>query len=149
MTQYAPPSFRVLLVEDNQADQEIFARALQECSVPVEHDIAWTGEEAVDCLVPPGPVPPTSQALPDLVFLDLNLPGLSGKNVLRAIRAPGRTRYVPVVVLTTSGSPGDVRDCYELGCNCFLRKPSEADAFIRMVRETLHFWSTIPILPRE
>ena len=85
--------------------------------------------------------------LPDLILLDLNLPKIDGKEVLRQIKADPKLRVIPVVVLTTSKKEEDVIRTYELGCNSFLQKPVEVDDFIKILREIGSYWFKVVVLP--
>lgn len=87
------------------------------------------------------------RAPPDLVLLDLNLPKLSGVEVLGAIRADEGLRKLPVVILTTSDAESDVVRSYEVGANCYVTKPVGIEAFQRIVRSVENFWFTVVRLP--
>jgi two-component system response regulator len=120
----------ILLVEDSPDDEALMVRALsQDCMGPLA--ITRDGTEALAWL---------RTALPDLVLLDLNLPGLKGFEVLRQIRASPRTRHLPVVILTSSAHDGDVARSYELGANSFVRKPKDPRSFADTVREIARYW---------
>jgi two-component system response regulator len=84
---------------------------------------------------------------PDLVLLDLGLPGISGFEVLRSIRQRPETRRIPVVILTCSSRPGDVADGYELGANSFIRKPEGYDEFKALVGQLERYWGMTNMLP--
>lgn len=75
-----------------------------------------------------------AEEMPVLIMLDLNMPGLSGRKVLERIRATPATRTIPIVVLTTTANPLEIRACYELGCNFYLTKPVEYAEFVRVIR---------------
>lgn len=72
---------------------------------------------------------------PILMLLDLNMPGLSGKRVLKELKLDERTKSVPVIVLTTSDSPAEVEECYALGCNLYMTKPMQYEKFAENVRQ--------------
>ena len=132
----------VLLVEDNPADQALVRRALQQVGAPILLHLAKDGEEAWKLL----------QAGPSggfgFILLDLNLPGLSGHSLLERLRAEENFKHIPVLVLTTSTAPEDVRACYRLGCNSFLTKPAEFNDYVRLMQQLCHFWLEAATLPR-
>ncbi len=140
-------SARILLVEDDPGDQELVWRALQDC-VDIDLRIASDGEEALDYLFHRGRyVEHGSAPRPDLILLDLNLPGTSGIQVLRAMKQDQRLRRTPVVVLTTSAKTPDIEQSYALGCNSYVVKPLEAHAFFKTCRDLANYWFALVALP--
>jgi CheY-like chemotaxis protein len=131
---------RVLLVEDSLADIELTLEALEGAKVANEVTVARDGVTAMELLGMPG-------ALPDLVILDLNLPRMSGHEVLAAMRANEAFRRIPVAVLTTSSAEADVVRTYDLGANCFLTKPVGVEQFMAVVRSIDDFWLGLVKLP--
>ena len=132
---------RILLVEDSLADVELTLEALQDAKVANEVTVVRDGAAAIDLLR-------SSTDAPDLVILDLNLPCLSGHDVLAAMRADESLRRIPVAVLTTSAAESDVVKTYDLGANCFLTKPVEIDQFIHVVQSIDTFWLGLVRLPQ-
>ena len=132
---------RILLVEDSLADVELTLEALQDAKVANEVTVVRDGAAAIE-LLRAGP------DTPDLVILDLNLPCLSGHDVLAAMRADETLRRIPVAVLTTSSAESDVVKTYDLGANCFLTKPVEIDQFIHVVQSIDTFWLGLVRLPQ-
>lgn len=126
----AIPCATIVLVEDDPGHARLIIKNLQRAGVP--NPIVWidNGQLAVDRLIPAGE---TGQPRPGLVLLDLNLPGLDGLQVLARLRNDSRTRDLPVAMLTTSDQPEEIRRCYELGCNSFLRKPIGNELFAATV----------------
>jgi CheY-like chemotaxis protein len=138
-------SIRVLLVEDNPGDADLTKETLEECRLHVEIAIAIDGAEALDRLFRR---PPYANAdLPDLILLDLNLPKMSGREVLAQIKQELSLRTIPVVILTSSDAEQDVVKSYELGANCYVTKPVGLEAFQSIVRSVEGFWFTIVKLP--
>ena len=86
---------------------------------------------------------------PDLVLLDLNLPGKSGREVLADLKGDSRLRTIPVVVFSTSQSPKDVLECYEAGANCYVNKPVDLDDFFSAIWSIEQFWFGSARLPEE
>jgi CheY-like chemotaxis protein len=142
------PAHAILLVEDNPADVQITQRALRDSGVPVQLIVVRDGQEAIDYLLREGVrgQEPSWRA-PDLVLLDLNLPRLSGREVLERLRATTRFRAVPVVVLTTSSRPEDVRDMYAAGANTYIEKPQDFARFVEVLRTIQRYWLDTALLP--
>lgn len=138
----------VLLADDDQADQELTQRALQEDVLRVDLKIVGNGEQALDYLWHRGAYAESGAApRPDLVLLDLNMPRIDGKQVLQRMRGDESLRRIPVVILTTSRQEEDILRSYNLGCNSFITKPVEVDAFVRAVRELGTYWFELVTLP--
>jgi two-component system response regulator len=131
----------ILLVEDNPNDELLARRALKKNAITNRLFVARDGVEALDFLLGAGSHSQrdTTQT-PALVLLDLNLPRIDGFEVLRRIRAHDRMRHLPVAILTSSDEESDVRKCYELGVNSYIRKPVDFDEFVKTVRELGLCW---------
>jgi CheY-like chemotaxis protein len=84
---------------------------------------------------------------PALIFLDLNMPRMDGKKFLEVAKADAQLRTIPVVMLTSSRSPMDIRECYERHANCYVVKPFDGKEFISAVRQIVTFWSGVVQLP--
>ena len=139
---------QILLVEDDLGDQEIARRALLREGFQADLRVVGDGAAALDYLFARGRFArPEAAPRPDLVLLDLNLPGVTGKEVLGTARSERSLRRTPFVVVTTSARPQDIVDCYELGCNAYVIKPLEADRFIAALREIYNFWFSCVALP--
>jgi two-component system response regulator len=132
---------KILLVEDNPDDVDLTLRALDKNRISNEVVVVRDGREALDYLFARGPYASRDPAdLPALMLLDLNLPKVSGLEVLRAIRADDRTRRLLVVVLTTSGEERDVCESYDRGANSYVRKPVEFESFHAAVGQLGMYW---------
>jgi two-component system response regulator len=127
----------ILLVDDSPDDVRLTLRALKKNNITNGIEIASDGEEALRFLHPPED---EERPLPALVLLDINLPKINGLDVLRDIRRHERTRYLPVVVLTTSNEERDIVDTYNLGANSFVRKPVVFADFLEAVRLLGIYW---------
>ena len=138
-------AIRVLLVEDNPGDADLTKETLEECRLHVEIDVAIDGVQALDRLFRRPPY--VAADLPDLILLDLNLPKMSGREVLTQIKQHSSLRAIPVVILTSSDAEQDVAKSYELGANCYVTKPVGLDAFQAIVRAVDGFWFTVVKLP--
>jgi chemotaxis family two-component system response regulator Rcp1 len=132
---------KILLIEDSLADIELTLEALAGAKVANEVSVARDGASAMERLNAAGP-------LPDMVILDLNLPRMSGHEVLAAMRADETLRRIPVAVLTTSAAEADVVRTYDLGANCFLTKPVDVDQFVHVVQSIDDFWLGLVRLPQ-
>lgn len=140
----------ILLVEDDAGDQEITRRALNREGFRAHLHVAGDGAAALDYLFQRGRhADPASAPRPDLILLDLNLPGLSGKEVLGTTKRDDVLQRTPVVVVTTSARAQDIIDSYALGCNAYVIKPLEADRFIAALRDVYNFWFALAALPES
>lgn len=137
--------FRALLVEDNPGDVELTRDTLETSKVHIDITVAIDGQQALQMLLREPPY--ADYALPDLVFLDLNLPRISGREVLAEIKQHAELRSIPVVVLTSSDAELDIVKSYDLGANCYLTKPVGLEAFQSIVRSVENFWFTLVKLP--
>ena len=135
----------ILLVEDNPSYVELTLRALREIAKDsVRVDIAGDGERALAMLLSP-----KVYRLPRLVILDLKLPKLGGLEVLRQLRANPATRYLPVVMLTSSRVPSDVAESYRLGANSFVVRPMNFPTYLRVLGEIINYWLVTNEQPPE
>jgi len=134
---------RILLVEDNANDAELTMEALSEHHLANEVDLVRDGAEALDYLNHRGKYAGGENGNLAVVLLDLKLPKVDGLEVLRAIKADEKLRYVPVVVLTSSREERDVIESYRLGVNAYVVKPVNFSEFITAVKELGAFWAII------
>ncbi|HUO25498.1 MAG TPA: response regulator [Candidatus Aquilonibacter sp.] len=137
---------QVLLVEDNPGDADLTRESLASSSFSIELTVAANGMEALDCLHRRGKF--AASATPDLILLDLNLPGIDGRGVLAEIKQHPEFRRVPVTILTSSTSEKDIDLSYEIGANCYIVKPLDYRSFQAIMRALEHFWFSIVRLPR-
>jgi two-component system response regulator len=136
----------ILLVEDNPDDAELAVRAFRSGTDGQEIQVARDGVEAVEALFGSANSPPPRQ-LPSLVLLDLKLPGLDGFDVLSRIRAHARTRFLPVVILTSSTEVSDLVAGYRLGANSYVRKPLSFRDFLTAAKLITDYWLSLNELP--
>jgi CheY-like chemotaxis protein len=130
---------RVLLVDDDAGDQYLVRRALANDERRADLLVIDDGEAALDYLLHRAgrdPAPPR----PDLVLLDLNLPGSDGFSILSAVRAEARLESMPVIVISTSSRDEDIAHSYRLGCNAYVVKPESASTFIQVIHAVSHYW---------
>ena len=131
----------ILLVEDNVDDELLTLRALKRNKILNEVVVARDGAEALDYLFGTGVYEGRDTSLmPEVVLLDLNLPKLSGHEVLARIRGDERTRLLPVVILTTSRADQDRLQSYENGANSYVRKPVDFEQFSEAIRQLGLYW---------
>jgi len=131
----------ILLVEDNPDDEALTLRALKKNNIANDVVVARDGVEAVDFLFGTGAHAGRDAGdLPQIVLLDLKLPKLDGFDVLRRIRADDRTKFLPVVILTSSKEERDVMQSYRDGCNSYVRKPVNFDEFLEAARQLGLYW---------
>lgn len=131
----------ILLVEDNEDDIELTLRALEKSNILNEVVVARDGAEALDYLFGTGKYAGRDMDdAPTVTLLDLKLPKIDGVEVLKRIRADGRTRLLPVVVLTSSKEQEDIIKCYSLGANSYVRKPVNFNEFVEAVRQLGLYW---------
>lgn len=138
----------ILLVEDNPADIQITRRALRDSNLPVELIVVRDGQEAIDYLLRQGGHDADANwRKPDLILLDLNLPRLTGREVLLRVRADRGLRLVPVVVLSTSNRQEDVEDLYANGANTYIQKPQDFGRFVEVLQTIQRYWLDTALLP--
>jgi len=134
----------ILLVEDNPADVRLTMEALKDTRVANRLHVARDGVEAINLLKDEtGTVP-----RPDLILLDLNLPRMDGREVLREIKQDDRLCHIPVVILSTSQAEQDIVQSYRLRANAFITKPVEVEQFFQAFRSIELFWLELAKLAR-
>jgi CheY-like chemotaxis protein len=134
----------ILLVEDDPDHVELAMRALDKNGVANNVHVARDGAEALEYLFGG-----SMSALPEVVLLDLKLPKVSGMDVLRQIRENERTRFLPVVILTSSDEEQDLVRSYELGVNSYIRKPVSFVEFAEAIRQLGAYWLVLNQSPQK
>ena len=136
----------ILLVEDNPMDVDLTRRAFARRNLSGALEVARDGQEALDCLTRWEAGAPA----PMVVLLDINLPKVSGLEVLRHLRAHPNFGRLPVVMLTTSEEDGDVKTAYALGANSYIVKPVSFESFVEVAAQIDLYWlalNTPPLKP--
>lgn len=138
----------ILLVEDNQDDIELTLHALRKENLANNIHVARDGEEALEFLFCSGAHADRSfNCPPRLVLLDLKLPKVEGREVLRRLKADPRTRAIPVVILTSSREERDLVSSYDLGANSYIQKPVDFEQFRETVKNMGFYWLVINQAP--
>jgi CheY-like chemotaxis protein len=135
----------VLLVEDNPGDADLVIETLEQGKLKLDIAVAVDGAQALARLLRQPPF--EAVVSPDLILLDLNLPKVTGREVLARIKQEPGLREIPVVVLTSSDAEHDIVRSYQLGANCYVTKPVGLVAFQTIVRAIEGFWFTVVKLP--
>lgn len=139
----------VLLVEDNPDDRELAMLAFEEVGLREDVVPCEDAEQALEQLRRWETEPDSGKCphRPDLILLDIKLPGADGFQVLEAVRANRFTRFVPVVMLSSSSEESDVIKSYQLGANGYIRKPVNFERFVEVAREIKMYWLTLNKTP--
>ena len=127
----------ILLVEDNSDDELLTIRALKKNNITNKIDVARDGQDAVDYLFERKN---NDADMPALIILDLKLPKIDGLEVLKRIRENEKTRFIPVVILTSSNEEEDILASYGLGANSFIRKPVDFLKFVEVASNIGIYW---------
>lgn len=138
----------ILLVEDNPADVKLTQVALKQSNIANEMVIASDGVEALDYLFCTGSYSDRDiQKLPAVMLLDLKMPRMDGMEVLERVRANPLTKFLPVVIMTSSKEEKDIIKSYENGCNSYIRKPVDFVHFAEAVRQLGLYWLVLNEAP--
>jgi two-component system, response regulator len=131
----------VLLIEDSLEDANLVIQTLKDFQPGIAISTVRDGAEALDCLFGTGVY--KSPYTPQLILLDLNLPKVSGLEVLRVIRSYARTSVIPVVIFSDSPAEQKVAEGYKLGANSYILKPHDLEQFRQMVRQIAAYWTKV------
>lgn len=138
----------ILLVEDNEMDVELIMDAFKEARLNNKIQVARNGSEALLYLFGEEKYADRKHyPLPDIVLLDLNMPGVDGHEVLRRIKTAEKLKRLPVIILTSSKDEGDRAMSYDNGANSYLVKPVSFDSFLKVVKQVADYWLTLNIKP--
>lgn len=141
-------SRKVLLVEDSSDDEVLTLRVFKKNNIKNEVIVARDGAEALEFLFGSEKAPPLNP-LPTVILLDLKLPKIDGLEVLRRIRADEKTKFIPVVILTSSKEEQDVIESYKLGANGYVRKPVEFSEFSDAIGRLSVYWLLVNEPPSQ
>lgn len=129
----------ILLVEDDPADQKLIKASLKDQKIANDLCIVSSGEEGIDFLCHRGDYN-NGHIIPDLILLDLNMPGMGGKEFLKRIKADENLKQIPVVILTTSDSERDIIESYKLQASGYVHKPVTLDEFKQVMEKIEEYW---------
>lgn len=140
-------TIEILLVEDSPSDANLTIKSFNQAKIA--NNLHWVtdGETAMAYLLQQGDY--AKAARPDLILLDLNLPGMDGREVLAEVKANSDLRRIPIVILTTSADEGDVLKTYNLNANCYITKPFDVQQFMHVIQLISNFWLAAVRLPPE
>ncbi|GJL55648.1 MAG: response regulator [Nitrospirales bacterium] len=144
----ASPQQPILIVEDSPEDYEMTVRSLRSAGLvnPITH--YTDGDDAVEYLHQcTHENKDVSVPIPGMIFLDLNLPGTDGREVLADIKQDERIKVIPVIVLTTSTDDWDVQACYALGANSYITKPLDFEGFMKAIARLKDYWFEVVVMP--
>ena len=122
----------ILLIEDDPGDIELTKESLHESGLNIQLSVVDNGIAAMDYLHKRGTY--ADAVMPDLILLDLNLPGKDGRQVLSEVKKEHALREIPVIALTTSDADEDITETSGLGCNCYLVKPKSYSEYARIIQ---------------
>jgi two-component system response regulator len=142
------PKHLILIVEDSDIDYETTLRAFKNAKMGNPVRRCEDGEEALDYLYQRNRYSDAGKSpRPDLILLDLNLPGTDGREVLEEIKNKPELKTIPVIILTTSSHDKDIDNCYMAGANSYIQKPVDLQGFFEAVQRLNDFWFEVVILP--
>jgi two-component system, chemotaxis family, response regulator Rcp1 len=134
----------ILVVESDPADARLTEIAFKRAGLTSGFFSVCDGADALAYVHKEGRY--AKVATPDLIFLDLSLPKVSGLDVLRAIKSTPHLMHIPIVVASGSEDPEHIRAVYELNGNCFMRKPHDLAQFLRFIEMCYEFWGSVVTL---
>lgn len=138
----------ILVVEDSDEDYAALVRVLQPFRLLHLLIRCQNGDEALDYLLHRGRYSASLvRTPPAIILLDLNLPGTDGREVLEQVKGDANLRMIPVVILTTSSNPSDIRDCYDRGANAYQVKAANYEGFKTDIQRTVDYWLGTTALP--
>jgi len=129
----------ILLVEDDPGDQKLIRISLRNEKIANDLYAVQTGEEAIDFLYHRGKYS-NGTPQPDLILLDLNMPGMGGKEFLRRVKQDDNLKHIPVVILTTSEAERDIIDSYKLQASGYVHKPVTLGEFKEAMKKLEEYW---------
>lgn len=140
----------ILIAEDSDDDYEATLRAFNQ-SGNMKNPLrrCENGQAVLDYLDKHGKDIKSNKKRPGLILLDLNMPGLDGRETLSRIKSNKEVKDIPVIVLTTSNDKKDIEECYKDGANTYIQKPVDLDGFLKAIQKLQEYWFEIAILPKS
>jgi CheY-like chemotaxis protein len=139
-----PQSVNIILVEDDDGHATLVERNLRRAGLANGFTRFKDGQEALDHFKTAHPCPGADACV---ILLDIKMPRVDGVEVLRQLKADGHTASIPVIMLTTTDDPREIERCYQLGCNVYITKPVEYEAFIEAIRRLGFFLQVVKLPP--
>jgi CheY-like chemotaxis protein len=140
----------LLVVEDSNEDFKMLQRLMQRFDVKNPICRCTNADEAWEFLQRIGETNhPETYTKPSVILLDLNLPGIDGRDILSKIKQDIKFREIPVVIFTTSSNPSDIELCYQKGANGYLIKPMDAEELKKIVQAFVEYWLEVNIIPTK
>ena len=133
----------ILLVEDNEGDIILTTEAFKDMKLENKIDVVRNGEEALRFLKKQGQF--TDATTPQMILMDINLPGMDGKQLLDIIKKDNELKEIPVVMLTSSDTDADISECYDKHVNWYITKPIDYDKYMKVMHEIEAFY--VPFVP--
>lgn len=131
----------VLLVEDNQGDIELMKMAFRQKHLTSTLTVVYDGVEAMEYLTRQGKF--SNVTLPNLIWLDLNIPRMDGRQLLEVIKQDKDLKAIPVVIFSSSDASKDIMDCYGLHANCYVLKPFNLDKYMEIIKNIEAYWGGV------
>jgi two-component system, chemotaxis family, response regulator Rcp1 len=143
------PGLRILLIENDPSIAALTTLAFEEAGLRDGMVCVHNGDEAMQYLhaVQNQAAGSPGQTRPNIIFLDLHLPKISGLEVLEELKLSPHWRATPVVVVSGSADPAEIRKAYELHASCYVRKPNDLDQFLHFAKACFEFWGEVATLP--
>lgn len=138
---------RILLVEDNLGDIRLVQEGLKESGISCDLQVFNGGEPALEFAFREGIW--WNEKPPNIIILDLNLPGMDGAEILRRLKSDERTRSIPVIMFSSSVAAADIHRCYDLHANCYIQKPMDLETVFQVVKSIETFWASVVELPNS
>ena len=136
----------ILLVEDSPDNATLTLLALKRHNIDNEVVVVRDGSEVLDYLFATGPYAGRDIDLPPrLILMDLKLPKLNGLEVLRRLRSSDQTKFLPIIIFTSSCNEGDIEECLQCGANSYIRKPVDFDMFSETLHQVVFYWLSLNI----
>ncbi|HEY1948009.1 MAG TPA: response regulator [Bryobacteraceae bacterium] len=140
------PALQILLIENDPAIAALTILAFEEAGLHDGVVSVHNGEDAM-LYLRNAEQQQAGTVRPNMIFLDLHLPKISGLQVLEEIKRNAHWRATPVVVVSGSADPAQIREAYELHASCYVRKPDDLDQFLRFAQACFQFWGQLVTLP--
>ncbi|MDI9864555.1 response regulator [Flectobacillus sp. DC10W] len=139
----------ILIADDDEDDRFLIKAAFEECGSSISLFFVQDGLELMQYLNNENAYADANvYKQPSLILLDLNMPKKDGREIIQEMRANSNFRAIPIVVLSTSNAPSDIRTCYELGANSFITKPSSFEGLLEIIKNLQQFWFVTASLPQ-